>query len=202
MFNFNTLFSIGIYNAEDDFSKTYSDGTAGINFHLHLEHDRIDRYITTTIIKPFSTGNVVNFGLLSNNIEYLNENDHIITKSAQFSTPSNYSVYIVSLNLYKKNNFTCRGTIEMSIESGGILINDTINFQVNFIVPLSLEDYSNINLLVYALFFIHFFLYVIIPVSLIWIFKPVFGLEIDEEDIERDKKFLKYLRKKREESEN
>ncbi|MCJ7649927.1 MAG: hypothetical protein MUP85_15050 [Candidatus Lokiarchaeota archaeon] len=194
MFNFNNIFGIGVYNIEDDFSNSYSDGTAGINLRLHFELILMDRYEVNTIIKPISTGNVVNFGLLSNDILCLNDNDFVFAKSVQFSIPSNDSVYRFTPNLYKNNNFTCRGTVKISLETGGIPINDTINFQLSFFVPLNQEDYANINLVVYSLFFVHFFLYIIIPVLLIWIFKPMFGLKLSEEDIKRDENFLKYLR--------
>lgn len=207
MFDFRRVFGIGVYNTEDNYFNSYSDGTAGINLHLHLERVVDERYVITTFIEPISTGNVVNYGLLSLTIRYFNDNAPIKAESIQFGTPrSNYSVYRFFLNLLKHNNLTCYGTIEISLESGGIPINDTVNFQLTFIIPLGIEDYMNLDLVIYVLFFFHFFLYVIIPVVLIWIFKPVFGLTLSEEDIERDEIFFHYLRnqrtEKREESKN
>jgi len=207
VFNFRNVFGIGVYNIEDDYFNSYSDGTAGINLHLHLKRVIDKRYVINTFIEPISTGNVVNYGLLSITIYYFNDNAPVCAKSVQFGTPiSNYSVYRFFLNLLKHNNFTCYGTIEISLETGGIPINDTVNFQLTFIVPLGIEDYMNIDLVLYVLFFFHFLFYVIIPVTLIWIFKPVFGLTLSEEDIKRDEKFLKYLQnlvnEKRKESKN
>jgi hypothetical protein len=46
---------------------------------------------------------------------------------------------------------------------------------------------------IYVLTFLQFFLYVIIPVTLNWIFKPIFGLKYSEDDMKRDERFLKYL---------
>ena len=207
MFDFRRVFGIGVYNAEDNYFNSYSDGTAGINLHLHLKREVDERYVINTFIETISTGNVVNYGFLSLSIYYLNDNAPAKAETIQFGTPrSNYSVYRFFLNLLKHDNFTCYGTIEISLESGGIPINDTINFQLTFIVPLGIEDYMNLDLVIYVLFFFHFFLYVIIPVVLIRIFRPVFGLTLSEEDIKRDELFLKYLRnqtnEKRKESED
>lgn len=207
MFDFRRVFGIGVYNTEDNYFNSYSDGTAGINLHLHLERVVDKRYVINTFIECISTGNVVNYGLLSLTIYYFNDNAPAGAESIQFGTPTrDYSVYRFFLNLEKYNNFTCYGTIKISLESGGIPINDTVNFQLTFIVPLGIEDYMNLDLVIYVLFFFHFFLYIIIPVVLIWIFKPVFGLTLSEEDIERDEIFFHYLRnqrtEKREESKN
>ena len=195
VFNASSIFSIGVYNTEDDYFNSYSDGTAGINIHLHLERVVDKRYSINTFIEPISTGNVVNYGLLSILIYYFNDNTPVFADLVQFGTPrSNSSVYSFFLNLVKHNNLTCYGTIEMSLETGGIPVNDTINFQLTFIVPLGIEDYMNIDLLLYVLVFLSFFLYVIIPVVLIWIFKPIFGLKFSKEDLKRDEKFFEYLR--------
>jgi len=195
IFNFRNVFSIGVYNIEDDFFNSYSDGTAGINLHLHIKHEEDDRYYVYTFIEPISTGDVVNYGLLSIIIHYFSDNDLVFATSMQFDTPSKiYPEHRIFLKLFKNNNFTCSGTIEISLETGGIPINDTINFQLTFIVPLSIEDYMNIDLALYVLLFFHFFLFVIIPVVLLWIFKPVLGLTYTEEDKKRDEQFQKYLR--------
>jgi len=209
VFNFRNIFGIGIYNAEDDYFNSYSDGTAGINLHLHVKRkvDFAERYEINTFVEPISTGNVVNYGLLSINIFYLKDNSQVFSDSVQFGTPrSSYSVYQFNLKLVKYDKLTCYGVIEMSLETGGIPTNDTINFQLSIIVPLGVEDYRNIDLALYVLLFFHFFLYIIVPVVLIWIFKPIFGLSYSEEVLKRDEKFFEYLRNQtneiREESKN
>lgn len=207
MFNFRDVFGIGVYNTEDNYFNFYSDGIAGINLHLHLERETDARYVINTFIESFSTGDVVNYGILSININYLKDNEYVFAESVQFGTPrSSYSMNRIFLNLFKHNNFTCYGMIEMSLETGGIPINDTVNFQLTFIVPLGVEDYTDIDLMIYVLFYLHFVLYIIIPVFLNWIFRPVFGLKLSKEDIERDEKFSNYLQnqstEKREESKN
>ena len=207
IFNFRNIFGIGIYNIEDDYFNSYSDGTAGINLRLHINHEFDDRYSVYTFIEPISTGDVVNYGILSIIIHYFKGNTPVFATSIQFDTPINtYPEHRIGLNLFKNNKFTCYGTIEISLETGGIPINDTINFQLTFIVPISNEDYRNIDLALYVLLFFHFFLFVIIPVVLLWIFKPVLGLTYTEEDKKRDDKFRTYLRilanEKRKESKN
>jgi hypothetical protein len=207
MFDFRRVFGIGYYDTDNNYFNSYSDGTAGINLHLKFERLVDERYVINTFIETISTGDVVNYGLSSIIIYYVNDDAPVNAESSQFGTPrNNYSVYRFFLNLLKDNNFTCYGTIEMSLETGGVPINDTVNFQLTFVIPLGIEDYMNLDLMIYVLFFFHFFLYIIIPVVLIWIFKPAFGLTLSEEDLKRDELFMKYLRnqanEKRKESEN
>ena len=73
MFNFRNLFPIGIYNVEDDYINSYTDGTAGINLHLNFDHGADERCVINTYIESTSTGNVVNYGLLSIIIYFLRE---------------------------------------------------------------------------------------------------------------------------------
>ncbi|NVM17975.1 MAG: hypothetical protein HWN80_09680 [Candidatus Lokiarchaeota archaeon] len=207
MFNFRDIFRIGIYDIEDDYSSSYTDGTAGINLHLNINHGSYESYVINTVIESISTGNVVNYGLLSIIIYCLKNNDPVFARSVQFGAPSStYPVNNIPLKLAKHDNLTCYGTIEMSLETGGVPMNDTINFQLTYIIPLGLGDFSSYDLLIDFLFPSHFLLYIIVPVVLIWIFKPVFGLRFTKEDLERDEKFLEYLQnppsRKRKESEN
>ncbi|MBY9004564.1 MAG: hypothetical protein KGD73_11370, partial [Candidatus Lokiarchaeota archaeon] len=106
---------------------------------------------------------------------------------------SSYTVQRLYLSIIKYNNITCYGTIELSVETGGIPIVDTINFQLSYILPWGVEDYHNIDLALYSLFFLPFFLPILIPIVLNWIFRPKFGLNYNEEEMKRDELYLKYL---------
>ena len=198
VFNFRNIFNIGIFNVEDDYYNTYSDGTAGINLHMHLNHHSDYQYYLYTFIEPISTNEVDNYGLLSITIYYFNNNEQIYTSmtTTLFDTPVNSSypmgrIFVRSLT--KDSNLTCYGVIEFSLETEGSPINDTINFQLTYIFPIGIEFYHNLDLVLYVLFFLQFFLFVIIPVILNWIFKPVFGLNLSEEDTKRDEKFVHFL---------
>jgi len=200
LYNFRDVFAIGIYNKEDDYINSYSDGTAGINLHLHLERVDGSRYTINTFIESISTGNVVNYGLLSVDILYLNNDDYAFARLVQFGAPSStYPVSSFYIELAKNDNLTCYGTIEISLETGGVPINDTINFQLTFIVPTGMGDYQNIDMMINLFFPLHFLLYIIVPVILIWIFKPLLGLRYNEEDLKRDKKFWNFILNKGEE---
>ena len=193
VFNFRNIFGVGIFNVEDDYINSYSDGTAGVNLHIRLDHDEDNKYYLYTFIEPISTGNVANHGLLSMTIFYLNNNYHVYATTLEFGTPLSRYTDRLFLRALKYNNVTCYGNIELSLEIGGIPINDTINFQLSYIVPMGSEDYYNIDLVLFSLFFLPFFLSVIIPIALNWIFKPVFGLNLSEEDTKRDEKFVHFL---------
>lgn len=196
MFNFREIFRIGVFNEEDDYSNSYTGGSAGINLNLQIEYTTDSRYLINTFVESISTGSVVNYGLLSILIQFFSDGTPEFARSVQFDPPSStYPVTQFVIELDKYANLSCSGTIEMSLEAGGVPINDTLNYQLSFIVPLGLGDFSNYDLLVDFLVPSHFLLYIIVPVILIWIFKPIFGLRFTEEDLERDRKFLEYLKK-------
>lgn len=201
VFNLRNILGVGIFNVEDDYFNSYSDGTAGINMHLRFEHEVDTKYFLFTFIEPISTGSVANYGLLSINFYFLKDNEQKYATSIQFDTPqSTFSMNRIYLGkIDKYSNLTCYGMIELSLETGGIPINATINFQLTYIFPMGIEDYYNLDLVIYLLTFLQFFLYVIIPVTLNWIFKPIFGLKYSEDDMKRDERFLKYLHKHLEE---
>lgn len=195
MFNFRSIFGIGIYNVEDSFFITYTDGNGGINLHLHLEHEVNDRYAISSWIEPMSTEDVVNYGLNSLNIQYLANNGIKYEDYLIFASPRvGYMYYSFRTDLIKNDNFTCRGTAEVALQAEGFPINETINFQLTFLIPLSRQDLINIDLAIYSLFFLYFFLYVIVPVVLVKIFKPVLGFKYREDDVRKDENFLNFIR--------
>jgi len=200
MFNFREIFRIGIYDVEDEYISSYADGTAGINLKINFNHGLDERYVINTFVESISTGNVVNYGLLSILIYFLKNNVPVFARFVQFGAPSNiYTLNNIPLELAKHDNFTCYGTIEFSLETGGVPLNDTLNFQLTYLIPLGMADFASYDLLVDFIFPTHFLLYILVPVLLIWIFKPVFGLRFTEEELERDEKFLEYLQKPRRE---
>jgi len=194
VFNFRNIFGIGVYDIKHDYANTYSDGTAGINLHIHFNHLIEYRYSIYMTVEKISTGNVVNHGFLSVFIVIYKQSENAYSTSIQSDTPINeFSVNKFYLSLKKYYNVTCCGTIMQSLETGGLPINDTINFKLTFIIPLSMREYYNIDLAIYTLFFFQFFLYVIVPVVLVWIFKPLLGYHYNEEEMKRDEQYLKYL---------
>jgi len=200
VFNFRTVFGVGIFNAEDNYINSYSDGTAGVNLHIRLEREREISYYLYTEIDTISTGNVVNYGILSTSIFYLNDNHFVNVRIHEFDVPlRSYAVSRLYVTVDKNNNLTCNGVIELSLKTGGIPINDTVNFQLSYIIPYGLDFYMDLNLALYVLFFLPFILLFIIPIVLNWIFAPVFGLKYSEEDVKRDEKYYQYLKQKRRE---
>lgn len=195
MFTFKEVFRIGIYDINENFQNTYSDGTGGFSLYIEISHEVNNRYAIRPEFRSRSTGNVVNYGILSVDFQLLCVNQSTIGESISYSAPSSsYVGYAARMELDKYDNFTCRGTVEVALEADGGPLNDTIDFQVNLIIPMSREDLINIDLGIYSLFFFYFFLYVIIPLILVKVFKPVLGLKYNEDDAQKDEKFLRYIR--------
>jgi hypothetical protein len=194
IFNARAIFGIGIFNVEDDYVKSYSGGTAGVNLHMLITHYEDNKYYLYTDIDSISTGSVANYGILSIAIHYLNDNSPIYTTTREFDIPlRSYAMNRLYIDIVKYDNITCYGTIELSLEAGGIPVNDTINFQLSYILPMGIEDYHNVELILYVLFFLPFFLPIVVVILLNWIFKPKLGFNYSEEEMKRDEQYLKYL---------
>jgi hypothetical protein len=203
MFNFRTVFRIGIYDIEEDFLNTYSDGEGGVNLKIELTHEVNNRYTIRSSINPKSTEDVINYGLLYVNIQFLRDNESKFGETLSYSNPSEgFSGYTIFLDLFQDSNFTCEGTAEVALQADGVPKNETVNFQLSFFPPLNREDFINIDLAIYSLFFVYFFLYIIIPLILLKIFKPVLGLKYREEDAKKDEKYLNFIKGKAKEKRN
>jgi len=58
---------------------------------------------------------------------------------------------------------------------------------------------SDISLMIFALFFIYLIAIPVMPFILSFIFKPVFGVDFDDDTLKKNKKFTSFLSEKAEE---
>jgi hypothetical protein len=206
MFNFRRFFRIGIYDIDDDFLINYSDGSGGINVHMQLVYEVNSRYTINTYFNAISSGDVENNGIIFLNMTYYRNSEPHFPSVLSFDPFTETYSKNINIELGKDINFSCSGFSELQIVSEGIPQNEDIDFQLTFFIPLSRSDFIQIDLNIYALFFLYFFLYLIIPIILLIIFKPSLGLKYREEDMKKDEQFLGYIQKqannKREAGEN
>ena len=196
MFNSRSFFRIGIFTTEKNFDVDYINGTAGVKVILNIEHDRHYRYQVKAIMIPIYSGDVVNNSFMSINRSYFINNELKQTEYIIWDPPNNYFDDITFFDLVKNDNLTYSGVAEVQSIANEIIQNDTIKFDISFIIPLGEDDYSNIALSLYGLFFLYLLSYLIVPFALLIIFKPVFGIHYDEHSHKRDKKFMRFISEK------
>ena len=196
MFNFRSFFRIGIYTMEKNFNIDYNNGTGGVKVILNIEHDMHVRYQIEVTMTPISSGDVVNNGFMSINHSYYINNNLRLNEYLNWDPPNKYFGDSTFLNLFKDDNLTCIGVVEVQCIVNEIIQNDTIKYEISFITPLGDSDYNNITLSLYALFFLYLFSYLIVPLVLSTIFKPVFGIHHDKHSQKKDEKYLKFISEK------
>jgi len=200
MFTFKEFFEIGLYSVEDDFNNEYSDGTGGINVVLTLQYEELEFYTINADITPISSGDVINYGILYAHNNFI-QNGALRRESVlTFDPPGDSFNDHTGLYLALDDNLKIRGDVDVQcFVNGTTLVNDTIYFEVSFDIPISRGDMSNIDLMIYALFFTYIISIPIIPFILSLIFKPVFGVDFDEATRHKNEKFVSYLSEKAEE---
>lgn len=194
MFNFREVFQVGRFTEVESSNIEFSDGTGGIQVILYLEYIDVDFYYIETIINPISSGKVVHNGLLALNHTYYSNGRSRRRMFLSWDPPSKNFYDNIELFLSKNSVITINGSalVEFVVD-GTTIVNATISYDITFIIPLGLEDYQNLSLVIYVLFFGYFISIPLMPFLLSQIFKPVFGLNFDEDTLERNEKFTKYI---------
>lgn len=194
MFNFREVFQVGRFTEVESSNIEFSDGTGGIQVILYLEYIDVDFYYIETIINPISSGKVVHNGLLALNHTYYSNSRSRRRMFLSWDPPSKNFYDNIELFLSKNSVITINGSalVEFVVD-GTTIVNATISYDITFIIPLGLEDYQNLSLVIYVLFFGYFISIPLMPFLLSQIFKPVFGLNFDEDTLERNEKFTKYI---------
>ncbi len=208
MFSFNESFQIGRYTEEADFNNSFTDGTVGIRVTLYLQYQNQENYDVRTTIIPISSGEIVNNGLISIELYYYTQGISRLFIDSTWDPPSSDFTHPTRFTLAKNHNITINGIAEVQCVVNEVLVNETISYTLTFIVPLGLKEFADLDLQIYVLFYFYLLLIPLTPFILLYIFKPLFGIKIDEETQKRDEKFLSYLgrigkeRQKEEEKEN
>jgi len=208
MFSFNESFQIGRYTEEADFNNSFTDGTVGIRVTLYLQYQDQENYYVRTTVIPISSGEIVNNGLISIELYYYTQGISRLHIDSTWDPPSSDFTHPTRFTLAKDNNITINGIAEVQCVVNEVLVNETISYTLTFIVPFGLKEFSDLGLLIYVIFYAYLILIPLTPFILLYIFKPLFGIKIDEETQKRDEKFLSYLgrigkeKQKEEEKEN
>lgn len=197
MFNFREVFQVGRFTEVESSNIEYTDGTGGIQVILYLEYIGTDYYFVESTINPISSEDVVTNGLLALNHTYYTAGRSRRRMLLSWDPPSKSFYDNIAFSLSKDSVITINGSalVEFVVD-GTTIVNATISYDITFIIPLGLEDYQNIALFIYVMFFLYFISIPLMPFILSQIFKPVFGVDFSKDTRERNEKFVEYFSEK------
>ena len=101
--------------------------------------------------------------------------------------------------LGKNEAFIWSGSAEVKFISNSIVQNETIEFLLGITILMGNQDYYNLDLTSYTVFFLWIFAFLVIPLTLKFIIQPHFGAPFDAEEMKKQKKYFDYLKKSQEE---
>ena len=110
--------------------------------------------------------------------------------------------YSGSLKLTQDERITWKGGAMVHFIVDDIIQNETISFNLSYVIPISASDLYNMEIIAFLLLFVWIISFVLIPLILKVIIQPNFGLYLDEEAKEKQKEYLDFLRERKTKEEN
>jgi len=197
--NFDEFFGIGYFRTDKDYRTTYSDGYGEVNMDLQLERSREYRY-SYYLSCYFSSGeDVVIIGMTRLNYTISVKGSIISYREYDFDPLIEQYTRVSTVLLRKDEPIVWSGSAEVLFLSNSIVQNETIEFILGITIPLSEEDYYNMDLTSYVGFFLWVIAFIMVPVILNFIFQPNFGVPLDEEMRKKHKKYFDFFKKNQEE---
>ena len=152
IFNYKTIFGIGYYHNDKNFTTTYSEGTGGVDLEIYALHiGALDHYYGIEITAFSST---------DSHLEGISYLDYRITTSVtkkllatNYSSPiTTYSIgYFPRLTtkLKQNDNLTCKGFADIVFKVNDINEMHRISFEISIIITMDGEainyDYGNLS---------------------------------------------------------
>ena len=200
VFYFDEVFGIGHISTTRGYSVDYSDGYGKLNMDMRLQNTLPDRY-SYYLTAHLSAGSDVEIvGITFLNYTVSAEGSPIRSNVHNWSLPREQFTYDSSVLLNKDERITWSGSAEVHFISNNIVQNETLDFSLGITIPMSSQDYHNMNLVEYVILFLWIIAFPVIPIILNSIIQPQFGVSLDEESRKKQKKYYDFFKKTEEES--
>ena len=197
--DFEEYLSVGYYRTDKDYRIDYSDGYGEMNMDIQLERSRQYRY-SYYLSCYFSSGEDVEIvGMTHLNYTVSAGGLVVSYRLDDWDPPIAQLTRASAAQLGKNEAFIWSGSAEVKFISNSLVQNETIDFNLRITILLGYQDYSNLDLIAYVVFFSWFFAFLVVPLTLNFIIKPQFGIRLDEETEKKHKKYFEYFRKSQEE---
>lgn len=201
IFHFDQTLGIGYYSVDRDYRIDYSSGYGELNMDLELDRLRTDWYSLFISCRLSSSDNVEIIGISSFNSSINVAGSVRSYDIFNWEPPRASYSYSSSVKLMHQNGVSWNGSAMVHFIVDNIVQNETISYNLSFVIPMSSLDYYHMDLISYVLLFFWIISFVLIPLILKTLIQPQFGLHFDEEAKEKRKEYFDFLKERKIEEE-
>ncbi|MFX0012941.1 MAG: hypothetical protein ACFE9R_21705 [Candidatus Hermodarchaeota archaeon] len=202
-------FGIGHYYTDKKYVSDYGNESVGIYIELDISLTQYEDtdiitggrqimygYHVITSISMISHGNITPLGFIFRVlIHYVGE--RAVEHDSGYLNPPREVIQFDSGYIMKKQSVcNSSGRVTYLFQRDSIVYNQTTFYKINYIIPYGELDYNNFKLMFYSILGLYLLFIGLIPFILLRIIKPTFGIEFDEIDLERERRFKEYVEKK------
>ncbi|NHJ20105.1 MAG: hypothetical protein EAX91_04115 [Candidatus Lokiarchaeota archaeon] len=204
-----SAFGIGTYHNEKILTNAYGNETVGIDVRLNLQltefsdvdivsgqRDVTYGYYVTTTVSMITSENVVPIGFVYRILIHYQNKQAMEHDAGYYNPPRESLKFTTGISLGKDGVCNSTGLVTYLFQMGSVVLNKTVNYYIDYIIPYGNLDYANYNLIFYTILGLYLLSIVAIPFILHKIIKPGFGIEFDEIDLKREKRFKEFVDKK------
>jgi hypothetical protein len=197
VFNFNETLGIGYYSVDKNYRINYGSGYGELNMDLKLDQTIPNWYAYYLSCHLSSSDNVeiIGISLFNSSITAVGSIKFEDTFNWEPSKTS-YS-YSSSVKLNQFEGITWHGEAIIHFLVNDIIQNETISYNLGFVIPMSTLDFYHMDLISYVLLFVWIISFVLVPLILKSLFQPNFGVHLDEETKEKRKKYFDFLKERK-----
>ncbi len=136
--NLFRIFDVTRYRATDDFTISYNQGFGGIEVDFRMTHSRFAQFDSILIFQTKSSEDIEEIGITEVSYDIYIGNRIIWYQDLDFTEPVKYDYdsFILS-GIHKHDNISCIGAINAKFNVEGFVQNETINFVLSIIMPVS-----------------------------------------------------------------
>lgn len=197
IFNFEETLGIGYYSVEKDYRINYGSGYGELNMELKLDKTIPNWYTYYLSCHLSSSDNIEIIGIS------LFNTSTSVAGSLKFANTFNWEPlrasysYSGSAKLNQYEGITWTGDAMVHFIVDDIVQNETISYNLSFVIPMSTLDFYHMDLLSYVLLFFWIISFILIPLILKAIIQPQFGLHLDEEMKEKRRNYFDFLKEEK-----
>ncbi len=214
VFSLPLMFTLGQFfgfedNSNQDFETSFAEGTGGFTLNLHIYHSSRNTFYIDITFNAYASGNISSLGFKKIYIQFFIET---VRDGMLFVGDDGYNYNLYNYSLYNtifgrviitlgfNENFTMRGSAEISFSNKGIIQNETIPYEYTYTMPVSGRTIEDNRKITTTLLWV---LYVVsLPVILLGIYKTL-NLQDQktralQEQKRQERDFITYLKKKKE----
>lgn len=197
IFNFDQTLGIGYYSVNKDYRINYGDEYGELNMELKLDQTIPNWYAYYLSCHLSSSDNIEIIGISLFNSSISAAGSKVSNKLYNWEPSRASYSYSASAKLNQFEGITWNGHAMVHFIVDDIVQNETISYNLSFVIPMSTLDFYHMDLLSYVLLFFWIISFVLFPLILKAIIQPHFRLHVDEEMKEKRREYFEFLKERK-----